>query len=443
MVTLTRRQFSAGAAMLGTAASMWPAAALAGRTRQFPDGFLWGAATSAYQIEGNNINSDVWQVEAIAGTPYAEPAGDAANGFELWPTDLDLAKAMGLNSYRFSLEWARIEPRAGEFSVAMLDHYKRIIEGCHARGLKPFVTFNHFTTPLWFALRGGWQHPDAPTLFARFCAMAASHLSDGIAVAATLNEPNLAGRLADVLPPAVSKWLLPADRAVSEKVAAAFGVPLFLTGNNVWYPDPTTLQANLLKGHDLGRQAIKAVRGDLPVGVCLAIIDDQAVGSNSIRDTVRKGLYVDWLQAARRDDFVGVQNYERALWDDKGRVPPPPEGDRNFAGGEVYSASLAGAVRYAYSVAKVPIFVTEHGVNSQDDTVRQRLIPAALGHLHRAIAEGVPVKGYMHWSLIDNFEWGFGYKPQFGLHSFDRKTFARTAKASAGVLGGIARANAV
>lgn len=440
---MDRRQFAAGLAIAGGALLTNPALGKVAPGRAFPKDFLWGAATAAYQVEGNNLNSDLWLVEAAPNTHYAEKVGDAANSFELWPVDLDLAKAMGLNTYRFSLEWARIEPRAGEFSIAMLDHYKRMIEGCHARGIKPFVTFNHFTTPAWFALRGGWSQPDAPDLFARYCKTAATHLADGISFATTLNEPNLAGQLASVLPQAVAKWLLPADKAVCEAIAKANGVPLFLAGNNIWYPDPSAVQTHLLKGHALGRAAIKSVRGDLPVGVSLAMIDDQAVGRNSMRDEVRERLYGPWLRAARQDDFVGVQNYERALWDAKGRVEPPAGGDRNGAGTEVYPASLAGVVRYAHSVAQVPVIVTEHGVNTPDDTIRQRLIPAALQELHKLMAQGVPVLGYIHWSLIDNFEWGFGYKAKFGLHDLDRQTFRRTPKPSADVLSAIVRNNAL
>ncbi|HEX7742952.1 MAG TPA: family 1 glycosylhydrolase, partial [Sphingobium sp.] len=136
------------------------------RSSSFPKGFLWGAATAAHQVEGNNVNSDSWALEHVKPTMFAEPSGDAANSFELWPTDLDLVRNMGLNTYRFSLEWARIEPEPGQFSVAMLDHYKAMIEGCRARGLTPVVTFNHFTTPRWFAAMNGWADPQAPSRFA-------------------------------------------------------------------------------------------------------------------------------------------------------------------------------------------------------------------------------------------------------------------------------------
>lgn len=433
------------AAALAGASLANPALAAARRPAdpKFPQGFLWGAATAAHQVEGNNVNSDVWAMEHANPTVYAEPSGDAANSFVLWPTDLDLVKNMGLNTYRFSLEWARIEPAKGLFSIAMLDHYKAMIDGCHARGLVPMVTFNHFTTPAWFAAQGGWSNAEAPSLFARYCDKAARHLAGGISYATTLNEPNLSGLLDIVLPGDIGKRLLDADKAMQAAAAREHGVARFLPGNPLYVADPDVVQGHLLAGHKAGREAIKAVRSDLPVGVSLAIIDDQAVGKNSLRDAMRAKLYRPWLEAARGNDFVGVQNYERAVWNDKGRLPAPAGAEVNDVGSEVYPASLAGAVRYAHEVSGVPVIVTEHGINSADDTKRARLIPAALAELRLAMEDGVPVLGYCHWSLVDNFEWVFGYKPQFGLHTLDRTTFARAAKPSAAVLGGIARRNSL
>ncbi len=433
------------AAALAGASLANPALAAARRPTdpKFPQGFLWGAATAAHQVEGNNVNSDVWAMEHANPTVYAEPSGDAANSFVLWPTDLDLVKNMGLNTYRFSLEWARIEPAKGLFSIAMLDHYNAMIDGCHARGLVPMVTFNHFSTPAWFAAQGGWSNAEAPSLFARYCDKAARHLAGGIGYATTLNEPNLSGLLDIVLPGDIGKRLLDADKAMQAAAAREHGVARFLPGNPLYVADPDVVQGHLLAGHKEGREAIKAVRGDLPVGVSLAIIDDQAVGRNSLRDAMRAKLYRPWLEAARGNDFVGVQNYERTVWNDKGRLPAPAGAEVNDVGSEVYPASLAGAVRYAHEVSGVPVIVTEHGINSANDTKRARLIPAALAELRLAMEDGVPVLGYCHWSLVDNFEWVFGYKPQFGLHTLDRTTFARTAKPSAAVLGGIARRNSL
>ncbi|WP_336896256.1 family 1 glycosylhydrolase [Novosphingobium sp.] len=422
-VAATAAGLALGAAPLAAAKAVKAAAA----PGPFPADFIWGAATAGHQVEGNNVNADCWLLENIKPTAFTEPSGDAANSFELWRTDLGLAKNLGLNAYRFSLEWARIEPEPGQFSIAILDHYKAMIEGARAIGLKPIVTFNHFTTPIWFAARGGWMNDEAPQLFARFCDRAARHLAGGIDHATTLNEPNLAGVLQYLLPPG----LLDQDKAMVEAAAKKLGVPLFLAGNALYQPDPAKVQAHLQAAHTQGKAAIKAVRGDLPVGVSLAMIDDQEAEKGSVRDAMREKFYNSWLRLARADDFLGVQNYERALWGKTGKLPGPADTRRNYIGAEVYPASLAGAVRYAHEVAQVPIMVTEHGVGTSDDTVRAWMIPEALDHLKAAMADGVPVKGYCHWSLIDNFEWVFGYRPQFGLHSFDRQTFVRTPKPSA------------
>jgi beta-glucosidase len=442
---LDRRTFlgAVAAAAGGAIVPSGAARAASAFNPNFPKGFLWGAATAAYQVEGNNVNSDVWAMEHAHPTVYAEPSGDAANSFALWPADMDLVKRLGLNSYRFSLEWARIEPGKGEFSIAMLDHYKAMIEGCRARGLTPVVTFNHFTTPIWFAAQGGWSNPESPSLFARYCERAARHLAAGIGYATTLNEPNLSGVLDLVLPGDIGKRLLDADRAMQEAAAREHGVGRFLPGNPLYVADPQVVQAHLLAGHKAGRDAIKSVRPDLPVGVSLAIIDDQAAGEHSLRDAMRDKLYRPWLEAARGNDFVGVQNYERTVWDDHGRLPPPKGADTNDAGAEIYPASLADVVRYAHEASGAPVMVTEHGINAADDRKRARLIPAALKELKRAIDDGVPVLGYMHWSLIDNYEWVFGYGPKFGLCTLDRKTFKRTPKPSAAVLGAIARRNSL
>lgn len=412
------------------------------RSGSFPKGFLWGAATSGHQIEGNNVNADTWVVENVKPTIYAERSADAANSFALWPQDLDLVEQIGLNTYRFSLEWSRIEPDEGKFSIAAMDHYQRIIDGCRERGINPVVTFNHFTTPRWFAARGGWTKQDAPQLFARYCDQAARRLAEGIGYATTLNEPNLIAVLRYAALAEQLNKLMPYVQAMNEAAARAVGSEQFVTGNTISVEDVEGLTKTMIAGHKAGREAIKAVRGNLPVGVSLAIVDDQAAGRNSIRDSMRTKLYGAWLEAVRGDDFLGVQNYERHIWDAKGTVEPPP-GDRNAAGGEVYPAALAGAVRYAHSVARVPIIVTEHGVNTEDDALRARFIPAALTELKKVIDEGVPVLGYFHWSLIDNFEWIYGYKYKYGLASVDRQTFKRTLKPSAQVYGAIARRNAL
>jgi beta-glucosidase len=407
---------------------------------RFPKGFLWGAATAGHQIEGNNVNSDIWLLENMKPTLYSERSGDALNSFELWPQDLDLVRKLNLNSYRFSLEWARIEPNEGNFSIAMLDHYLRMIEGCRARGLTPVVTFNHFTTPVWFARQGGWTNPNAASLFARFCERSARHLAAGIGWATTLNEPNLLKLAAMTAAPA----RIAQQRQMLQAAAKSLGVDKYAVANAAFAEDYDTIMRNQIAAHKSGRAAIKSVRPDLPVGVSLAIIDEGAIqGGERGRDQVRAELYDGWLAAARGDDFIGVQNYERRVWGPQGIVRAAAGGDKNMFGGEVEPASLAGAVRYAHQVSGAPVIVTEHGVATDKDPVRARLIPAALAELKRAMDEGVPVLGYLHWSLLDNFEWSIGYWPKFGLIEVDRKTFRRTPKPSARILGQIARRNAI
>ena len=408
-----------------------------------PPDFLWGAATAGHQIEGNNTNACVWVLENVKPTLYKEPSGDADNSFWLWEQDLDIVKDLGLNTYRFSLEWSRIQPEPGLYSTAMLDHYKAIIDGCRSRGLVPFVTFNHYTTPRWFAGRGGWRNPEAPKLFADFCDRAARHLADGMGYATTLNEPNLINLFRAAATAEQLKPFAVAARAMNEAAARAVGSKVFAAGNSIMAEDVEGWTRNMIAGHKGGRAAIKAARPSLPVGVSLAIPDDVAVGENSVRDTIRAKAYGAWLEAVKGDDFLGVQNYDRTFWDAKGKVERADAGDRNTRGLVVYPGSLAGAVRYAHSVTRLPIIVTEHGVESEDDAVRARLIPAALAELKAAMDEGVPLKGYLHWSLLDNFEWLSGYGPKYGLVAVDRTTFKRTVKPSARVLGAFAHRNSL
>src|SRR5262249_3055970 len=296
-------------------------------------------------------------------TVFAERSGDAVNSLELWPTDLDLVRDLGLNTYRFSLEWARIEPEPAAFSVAMLDHYERVIEGCRTRGLSPMVSFNHFTTPRWFAASGGWASGASPDLFARYCDRAARHLSGQIAYATTLNEPNMMTLMRGLFPQA----FVDEQRKMLAAAARACGSETFVTVMSMNPEDIDGMVANLIAAHRAGRAAIKAVRSDLPVGVTLALPDDQAVGPNSLRDARRSERYGPWLEAAKQDDFIGVPNYDPVLWDAKGIVPAPEGGKRNYMGREVHPPSLAGAVRYAYEATRGPVIVTHHGVGTDDD----------------------------------------------------------------------------
>ncbi len=439
--SIDRRTFVSGAAVLAAL----PDSAFAGSSKvgskPFPKNFLWATATAGHQVEGNNTNSDTWLLENVEPTVFSEPSLDACNSFELWATDLDLVKQLGLNAYRFSLEWSRIEPVKGQFSIAMLDHYKAIVEGCRARGIVPMVTYNHFTTPRWFAGQGGWTIPESADLFARYCEKATRHLGAEIGYATTLNEPNLTLVVAASVPELVAPFAMYIE-AMSDAAGKAIGSDQFRLTNLMPISVAKASLPNMIAAHKRGRAAIKSIRPDLPVGVSLAMGDEQGYAPR--RDEVRAGAYGAWLEAVEGDDFLGVQNYSRNIWGlDGKRVAPPPEAKKGSNGDEVHAPSLAGAVRYAHAASGCPIMVTEHGVGTDDDRIRAELIPAALRELRIAIEEGVPVIGYTHWTLLDNFEWIYGYRAKFGLCSVDRTTFKRTPKPSAFVLGAIAKRNAL
>jgi beta-glucosidase len=435
----TRREtlgLGASALIAATALAAPARSATRNTGKTFPKGFRWGVATAGHQVEGNNIASDMWVMEHVKPTFFRTPSGDACDSLNRWPEDLDLVRDMGLNTYRFSIEWSRIEPAPGEFSQAALDLYSRMIDGCLKRGIAPFVTFNHFTAPAWFAALGHWTDPAASDRFAQFCDRAARALADRIAYAATLNEPNTMRLI-----PWITSHAIPAAARTRVETAAAASVGSSKFGNFM-FNDPDRYLEQTLAGHAKGFDAIKAVRGDLPVGVCLAIDDDQAIGSPAMRDRKRVDCNAAWLAAVRaKGDFVGVQNYTRRLWGDAGLIQPPSGSTMVDLGMEYYPQSLGNAVEYVFREVGKPVFVTENGVATHDDTVRARYIPEALAGLARAMDAGVPVIGYTHWSLIDNFEWASGYDAQYGLASVDRKDFVRKRKPSALVLERIARAN--
>ncbi|SMP79726.1 glycoside hydrolase family 1 protein [Noviherbaspirillum suwonense] len=419
----------------------FPAPGPAAQPGKFPALFLWGAATAGYQVEGNNVNADIWLLEHVRPTIFTEPSGDACDSFARWPEDLRLVRSLGLNAYRFSLEWARIEPVQGHFSPAMLDHYKRLIDACRACGIVPVVTFNHFACPIWFAARGGWTAEDAPGLYARYCERAARHLGAGIGVALTLNEPNIMK---------VLRWFSPSPefvatrRAMLDAAARATGSRRFVTGLVANDEDVDAMLAPMIAAHRLSHEAIKSVQPGLPVGASISVSDDQPVGGTTPVDQKRKEVYGAWLEALRETgDFIGVQNYDRMRIDANG-VAPPPEGARlTHHGVEIYPDSLGNAVRYVHQATGKPVIVTENGLDTQDDALRAAYIPAALAGLHKAVVDGIPILGYIYWSLLDNYEWSLGYAYRYGLFSVDRKAFKRIRKPSASVLSRIAMRNAL
>lgn len=382
----------------------------------FPDGFLWGTATAAHQVEGGNWNNDWWAWEHDPTSPCKEVSGDTCDHFWRYPADIALLAELGFGAYRFSLEWSRIEPEEGEFSNAALDHYQRLIDATLSHGLVPIVTFHHFTTPRWAAAEGGWENPATPERFARFCERAVARLGDSIGIACTINEPNVVavmGYLLAAFPPGVTD---------GERYLA--------------------VNDQMIRGHRLGYEAIKSGPGDFPVGMTLSMQEfDCEPGGEELMERSRHSSEDVYLEAARGDDYIGAQMYTRLRFGPDGLLGAAPGVKQTLMGYEFWPQSLETCVRRAAERAQIPIYVTENGIAATDDTERTEYVTLALRGLRRCLDDGLDVRGYCYWSLLDNFEWAEGYGPTFGLVSVDRDTQERTVKPSARWLGAVARAN--
>jgi beta-glucosidase len=234
--------------------------------------------------------------------------------------------------------------------------------------------------------------------------------------------------------------LIPKDPAWGQMLAAArraTGSPRF---NSLAASDPKLSEPLLLEGHRKAYQAMKAARPSLPVGVSLTTQDIQAVGENSIAPEIEARLYGGWIEATRQyADFIGVQTYMRLLYDSKGWVPWPKGAEMTAAGYEFYPPSLANTIRWAHRTIGKPIYVTENGIATDDDSRRIAFIDQALDGVRACLDEGIPVHSYLYWSLLDNFEWTSGFGKHFGLVAVDLKTFKRIPKPSARWLGRRAR----
>ncbi|WP_258804544.1 glycoside hydrolase family 1 protein [Pseudarthrobacter sp. NS4] len=407
----------------------------------FPADFLWGVASAGHQVEGNNVNSDTWFLEHLPGTIFSEPSGDALDHYHRYREDIALIASLGFTSYRFSLEWARIEPAEGEFSTAGLNHYKRMLETCREHGLTPVVTFHHFTSPLWLLQSGGWESSRTPELFARYCDRVMAHLGDLIGVACTLNEPNL-------------PWLLESFGIGGEAPESRGSVPMWAAAAERLGVDASTIapfqfcstEAAFevkLAAHRAATAAIKARRPELLVGWTLANTDIQfADGGEERAERARRDVNVRFLEASRGDDFVGIQTYGRTVYGPDGLAPAPAGAVLTQSGEEIYPQALEATIREAHRIAGIPVMVTENGLATEDDTQRVKFLQTAVDCVASCLADGIDVRGYIAWTAFDNFEWIFGYRPKFGLIAVDRSTQERTPKESARWLGSLAREHA-
>jgi beta-glucosidase len=286
---------------------------------RFPDGFRWGASTAAHQIEGNNVNNDWWVREHTPGSGIAEPSGDASDSYHRYREDMALLADAGLDTYRFSLEWSRIEPEPGFVSRAEIDHYRRMVAACHEFGLTPMVTLLHFTVPRWFADRGGWRHADAAESFGRFTEIALPIVADGVEWVCTINEPNIMSMI----------------HGQSETDLVASGLPA---------PDEAVSEV-LVQAHTRSRQVLGQAP-DLRTGWSVAT---QAFmpepGMEQVAEKYGHPREHFFLEAARGDDWVGVQAYTRTIVGPDGPRPIRQGAETTLTGWEYYPPALGIGVR--------------------------------------------------------------------------------------------------
>lgn len=382
---------------------------------RFPDGFLFGAATAAHQVEGDNRHSDWWESERAGRLPV--PSGEACRHWQLFREDFALARRFGHTAHRFSIEWSRIEPEPGRFDDDALDHYVQVVDELRRLGIEPVVTLQHFTLPRWFAARGGWWRRRHVDCFARYVDRVAARLAHRVRFWITVNEPTVWAKHACLL----GDW--PPHRA-RDPLAAARAI------------------LAMARAHRRAFEILHRHRPDAMVGIAHSAPFVEPARPGDPRDrfvAFARELALNRLPLVlvrRHLDFLGVNYYTRALvfWDTGGTAPlfgrdwPHAHGraPRHFSdmGWEIHPEGLYRQL-LRLSRLGLPLMVTENGLATADEELRTRFLEDHLAAVARALAGGVPVLGYLWWSLLDNFEWDSGFAPRFGLFATDYATFER------------------
>lgn len=422
----------------------------------FPEGFLWGASTAAHQVEGNNTNSDFWLMENLEGSVFKEPSGSAVDHYNRFKSDIAEMAKLGLNSYRFSIEWARIEPEEGRFEESEIEHYREVLLACKENNITPIVTLHHFSSPQWLIRLGGWESADTPARFARYCTHVMSELGELIPYVCTINEANISIGIKKIMKRYALKSGSPgAQVGMNMENMAAQMQKYFMELSKAFGVPPTEVHSFLaprseeglsviFQAHVEARAAIRQISPQTKVGVTLSLYDIQSVpgGEEHARHAWHEE-FVQFVPYLQDDDFFGLQNYTRAVYGPDGLQPVLEDAETTQMGNEFYPEALGAVVRYVSKHLKMPIMITENGIATDDDTRRVTFIDQALKGVQDCITDGFQVLGYMHWSLMDNFEWQLGFSKRFGLIEVDRTTQERTIKPSGIHLGNIAKENAI
>ena len=386
---------------------------------KFPEGFWWGSATSAHQVEGNNQND--WS-EWERFRPLEYRSGKACDSYNRYEEDFDIAKNLNQNIHRFSIEWSRIEPKDGRFDHETMHHYINVVKALQVRGLEPMVTLWHFANPVWFTEKGGWLNEKSPEIFTRYIKYVVDNLKDQVGLWITFNEAAsvYAGfsYMSGQWPPQhknifeyikVRKNFIKAQALAYQEIKKIYSVPQALS-------DTTLMSHNVEVG--LVESNTYSAHGNM--------WHEKLMGKLY---NYQRNLYF-WDKALPYYDFLGLNYYHVDR-----RVPGsyrilPKQGWMPEMGWETYPKGIYHRLMELKKYKK-PIFITENGIADSKDEKREKFIKDHLRWVWQAIQDGVDVRGYMYWSLLDNFEWAKGYGPRFGLVEVDYNNFARKIRPSA------------
>ena len=436
--------------------------------RKFEKDFMLGASTAAHQVEGNNTNSDYWAMENMEHSQFVEPSLEAVDHYNRYEEDIKMLADAGLNTYRFSIEWARIEPEEGRFDENEINHYRKMIICCKENNVEPVITLMHFTSPMWLIKKGGWENEEVVTLFARYAGYVTEKLGDNVKYICTINEANMRLQIGTLMERFKKQMM--ARMAVAQQTANSQEsgkgsmegqvqvglnlsdpmekMKLTAVENARIFGDPqphTFVSAAtengdmiVIRAHQAAKEAIKKVNPDIKVGITLSLHDTQYVkGGEACAEKEWNEEFKHYIPYIKDDDFFGLQNYTRTVYGPDGIVPAGDGTSMTQMDYEVYPEALEHVIRRVNEeMPGVPIMVTENGIATSDDEQRCDFIDKAIAGVQNCIDDGIPVIGYCHWSLMDNFEWQKGYALTFGLCAVDRNTQIRTPKKSLRHLGG-------
>ena len=426
---------------------------------QFHSDFLIGAATAAHQVEGNNIHSDCWAMEQMKHSSYSEPSLDAVDHYHHYEEDIRMMKEAGLNAYRFSIEWARIEPEEGKFDKAETEHYRKVLQCCRKYGIEPIVTLHHFSSPVWLIRKGGWEAQSTPADFARYTRYLMEELGSQMSVVCTINEANMGVQVAAI----AKRYMMQMKAAAASSAdkndgkvqlgmnlskmmegrreAAAENEAVFGTSQPQVFTSPRTPEGDaiIMKAHRMAKEVIHEICPEIKVGLTISLHDIQAVdGGQNKAEREWDEEFLHYLPSIRDDDFLGVQNYTRSQIGAEGQLPVPEDAEVTQMQYEFFPEALGHVIRRVSEKFHGDIYVTENGIATADDERRIAFIDRALWGVQSCMADGISVKGYFYWSLLDNFEWQKGFSMTFGLIEVDRTTQKRFPKKSLAYLGSYA-----